>query len=101
MQIDTDPLKVQEAHFPEPIKILMVENSMDTNEKAKEIWTLGGDEKIKVVYSKAEEELADFLNRCKLKDFEVMLYPYCSVVFDTEAVKDLESVRPQWPNNNT
>ena len=101
MQVDTDPLKVQEVHFPEPVKILMVETRMDTNGKVKEVWTLGDAEKIKVVYSKGEEDLVDFLNRCKLKGFKVMLRPYCSVVFDTEAAKDLESVRPQWPNNNT
>lgn len=32
-------------------------------------------EKMKVVYPKAEEELIDFLNRCKIKGSEVMLCP--------------------------
>jgi len=39
----------------------------------------------------AEEELIDFLNHCRLKNFEVMLYLRCSSLFDKEATKSLES----------
>lgn len=49
------------------------------------------DEQIKVVFPKAEEELIDFLNKCKLKDFKVMLYPRCNTVFDGEVEKVLEN----------
>jgi len=48
-----------------------------------------------VAYSMAEEELIDFLNRCKLKNSEVMLCPRCSSVFDKEATKSLESFIPK------
>lgn len=40
-------------------------------------------------YPKAEEMLLDFLIWCKLKDSEVMSYPWCSSEFDNEASKKL------------
>jgi len=43
----------------------------------------------------AIEELIDFLNRCRLKNFEVMLWPKCSYVFDKKATKSLESFIPK------
>lgn len=45
-------------------------------------------EKMKVVYPRAEEELIDFLNKCKIKCSNVMLCPCCSAAFDKEATKD-------------
>jgi hypothetical protein len=48
------------------------------------------DEKARVAYPMAEEELVNFLDRCRLKNFEVMLCPMCSSVFDKEATKSLE-----------
>jgi len=53
------------------------------------------DEKLKTSYPKTEEELIDFLNQCKLKNSEVMLYPRCSVVFENEATKGLEGSIPK------
>jgi len=53
------------------------------------------DEKLKAAYSTAEEELIDFLNRCRLKNIEVMLCLRCSVVFDKEATKGLEGFIPK------
>jgi len=48
------------------------------------------DENLKAAYHTAEEKLIDFLNRCKLKNSEVMLCPICSVVFDKVATKGLK-----------
>lgn len=53
------------------------------------------EEKIKLAYPKAEEELMDFLNRCKLKNYEIMLCPKCSFVFHKEATKVLEHYKLQ------
>jgi len=44
-------------------------------------------EKMEVAYPKAEEDLIDFLNRCKISNTNAMLYPRCSAVFDKEAAK--------------
>ena len=49
---------------------------------------------MKVVFPKVEQELIDFLNRCKLKDSQVILCPCCTVVFDKEATKELEKINP-------
>lgn len=48
-------------------------------------------EKIKVAYPKAEEDLIDFLNRCKISNSVTMLSPRCSAVFDKEAAKVLKA----------
>jgi len=39
-------------------------------------------EKMEVDYPKAEEDLIDFLNKCKIANTNAMLCPRCSVVFD-------------------
>jgi len=44
-----------------------------------------------VAYPKAEEQLIDFLNRCKLNNSEVMFCPRCSLVFDKEATKGIDN----------
>lgn len=56
------------------------------------------EEKMKVIFPKAEEGLINFLNRCKLKNFEVMLCPCCSAVFDREATKELEKTNNEHLN---
>jgi len=53
------------------------------------------DETLKTAYHIAKEELIDFLNRCRLKNYEVMLCLRCSVVFDKKATKGLESSIPK------
>jgi hypothetical protein len=54
------------------------------------------DEKEKVACHMVEEELIDFLNRCRLKNSEVMLFPICSSVFDKEATKSIEGFIPKY-----
>jgi hypothetical protein len=53
------------------------------------------DEKEKAAYPMAEEELIDFLNRCRLNNSEVMVCPRCCSVFDKEVTKSLENVVPE------
>jgi len=53
------------------------------------------DKKLKTTYPTVEEELIDFLNRCKLEKPEVMLCPRCSVVFDKEVTKGLKGSIPK------
>jgi len=47
------------------------------------------DEKAKMAYPMAEEELVDFPNRYRLNNSKVMLCPICSSVFEKEATKSL------------
>jgi len=54
-------------------------------------------EKMKTTYPEAEEDLIDFLNRCKISNTHAMLCPRYSAVFDKEAAKYVEGFRPQ-PN---
>jgi len=52
-------------------------------------------EKMTVVYPRAEEDLIDFLNRCKISNTNVMLCPRCSAIFNKEATKSVEGFQPQ------
>jgi len=47
-----------------------------------------------VAYPMAEEELIDFLNRCKLKNSEVMMCPRCNFIFEKEATGGLKIFLP-------
>jgi len=122
MQVDFDPLKDVDMMYTEIAGCNMVEAIVETVEKltvkaevetkvdvaecqmvdiTKEPQTVKEtitkppfDEKLKAAYPTIEEKLIDFLNRCKLKN-EVMLCPRCSVVFDKEVTKILESVIPK------
>lgn len=69
--------------------MLMVDISDDTKESKPSY-----KEKMKVVFSKAEEELIDFLNRCKLNDSKIMLCPCCNTILDKEVAKELEKITP-------
>lgn len=62
----------------------------NNNTQVVEVSPLDYTKHVKMVYPKVEEELVDFLNRCKLKDSEVILCSRCNVVFDKEVVKGLE-----------
>ncbi|KEH17474.1 hypothetical protein MTR_0013s0330 [Medicago truncatula] len=52
-------------------------------------------ENMKVAYPKVEEDLVDFLNRCKISNTDAMLCPRCSTIFDKEAAKAVEGFQPQ------
>lgn len=49
---------------------------------------------MKVFFPKGEEEIIDFINRCNIKDSEVMSCPCCRAVFDKEVAKELEKNQP-------
>ncbi|MCI30363.1 hypothetical protein A2U01_0051572, partial [Trifolium medium] len=96
MKVDSDPLQVAETSYAEPFDCLMVE-AMEVTQ----VQTVPEEEyceKIKVVYPQAEEELVDFLNRCKLNNKEVMLCPRCSAVCDKEATAGLKNYVPYVKN---
>jgi len=63
-------------------------------------------EKMTVAYPRAEEDLIDFLNRCKISNTNVMLCPRCSAVFGKEVAKSVEGFQPQskrkggWADNH-
>ena len=114
MQVDTDPLKKADSMYQEIAGMNMVEISeidpivaTDGPKVDVEMVTEGHkcvdivitedqyEEKIQVVYPKAEEDLIDFLNRCKISGFPVMMCPRCRAVFDKKAEKNVEGFRPK------
>jgi len=115
MQLDLDPLKDVDAMYTEVASCNVVEAIADAVGKLyveaeddvvkRQMEEFSGspkdsdkivskpkfDEKEKAVYSMDEEELIDFLNRCRLKNYEVMWCPICNSVFNKEATKILEN----------
>ena len=77
-----------------PQAIMMVEAMEVTEVQAEKIPEEEYFEKMKVVYPRAEEDLIDFLNRCKLENKGVMLCARCSVVCDKEATEGLKRFQP-------
>jgi len=120
MQVDDDPLKNVDSMYAEVIRINMVDmaekfdselpieeqvleenppadDEMVTEDHQSANALVSEDqfvEKMEVAYPKAEEDLIDFLNRCKISNTNVMLCPRCSTVFDKEAAKSIEGFLP-------
>jgi len=67
-------------------------NHEDTSKITLELQFYG---KAKASCRTTEEELIDFPNRCRLKNYEVILCPRCSLVLNKEATKSLENVVPK------
>jgi len=121
MQVDVDPLKKADSMYAEIVDVNMVDVSevvgtriltgatmpeekaqgdaeMVTENHRFEDAVVTEDqfaEKMTAAYPKAEEDLIDFLNRCKISNTNAMLCPRCSAVFDKEAAKSIEGFHPR------
>ena len=112
MLVDVDPLKSDDVMYVEPVDYIVVDAIVDVVENlsveadCKVVEATEGpkisteifydsqfSEKMKVSFPMIEEELIDLLNRCKLNNYEVMLCPRCSAVYDKEGTKGLENYR--------
>jgi len=106
MQVDADPLKKADSIYAEIADINMVEifdkivaemsipkEKLPTD--AKMVTEDQFAEKMKVAYPRAEEDLIDFLKRCKISNTKAILCPRCNAVFDKEDAKSVEGFRPQ------
>ncbi|CAJ2657404.1 unnamed protein product [Trifolium pratense] len=91
MKVDSDPLLPADATYVEVYDCNMVE-VIDAAAPVKAVPEEEYEKRVREVYPNAEEELVDFLNRCKLKNAEVMLCPRCSAVCDKEATAGLQNV---------
>ncbi|KAK2422492.1 hypothetical protein QL285_033024 [Trifolium repens] len=91
-----DPESSQNADtlYAEPQAIMMVEAMEVTEVQVEKISEEEYFEKMKVVYPRPEEDLIDFLNRCKLENKGVMLCARCSAVCDKEATAGLMKFQP-------
>jgi len=120
MQVDADPLKKSDSMYAEIIGINMVDIVEDSSgqlpvekptfsespqandemviEDHRSTYVLITEDQLikmmEVAYPKAEEDLIDFLNRCKISNTNAMLFPRCSAVFDKEVAKSIEGFLP-------
>lgn len=94
MQVDDDPLHIEDAHYVELVECLVVEATEGPNEIKEVVTKLEYAGKIKVAYPYAKSELIYLLNRYKLKDYEVMMCPRCNAVFNKKATEGLENTKP-------
>jgi len=121
MQVDADPLKKADSMYVDVADINMVEISEEIvagnfvkTSMPKEKLQIDAEmvtedhqsdnamvnegqfaEKMKVACPRAEEDLIDFIKRCKISNIEAMLCPRCSAIFDKEVAKPVEGFRPQ------
>ncbi|WJX88906.1 hypothetical protein P8452_70946 [Trifolium repens] len=94
MKVDDEPLHNADTLYAKPQEIIMVEAMEITEVQAEKIPEEEYFEKMKVVYPRAEEDLIDFLNRCKLENKGVMLCARCCAVCDKEATAGLMKFQP-------
>jgi hypothetical protein len=126
MQVDADPLKKADSMYTELVDVNMVDISkefvagdsigalMPKKKSPEDVEMVTEDhqsdnaivtedqlaEKMKVAYPKAEEDLIDFLNRCKITNTKTMLFPRHRAVFDKEVARSIEDFRPQSKRKN-
>ncbi|XP_050896814.1 uncharacterized protein LOC127103605 [Lathyrus oleraceus] len=93
MKIDTDPLHQEETLFVEPVEINMVEISEYDEADMLEETDESPDVDIAEFYPKADEDLVDFLYRCKNKGSQVCLCPRCGAVTDKVAAENFQKLQ--------
>ncbi|WJX89442.1 hypothetical protein P8452_71441 [Trifolium repens] len=91
---DPEPSQNADTLYAEPQAIMMVEAMEVTEVQVEKIPEEEYFEKMKVAYPRAEEDLIDFLNRCKLENKGVMLCARCSAVCDKAATAGLMKFQP-------
>lgn len=104
IKIDVDPLRQEEALFADPIEINMVHIAEVPSEemlnKTPDHEMLEGigeslDVEIAEFYSKANEDLMDFLYRCWDKGSQVSMCPRCNDVMDRQAAENYQKLQLQ------
>ncbi|XP_050888952.1 uncharacterized protein LOC127094133 [Lathyrus oleraceus] len=93
MKIDVDPLHQEEALFVEPVEINMVEITEYDEANMLEQTGESPDVDIAEVYPRADEDLVDFLYRCKNKGSQVCLCPRCGAVTDKIAAENFQKLQ--------
>ncbi|XP_050893866.1 uncharacterized protein LOC127100657 [Lathyrus oleraceus] len=93
MKIDADPLRQEEALFIKSVEFNMVEiTKYDEADMLKQT-DESPDVDIAEVYPRADEDLVDFLYRCKNKGSQVCLCPRCGVVTDKVAAENFQKLQ--------
>lgn len=88
LQIQFQRLDITEdIHMEVNMVEVSQETSMEVDDECRQ------EEYNKIAFPKEEETLSNFLRRCQKKKSEVMLCPWCSVVFDKKEAQNLEGVR--------
>ncbi|KAI5391464.1 hypothetical protein KIW84_076324 [Lathyrus oleraceus] len=93
MKIDADPLHQEEALFVEPVENNMVEITEYDEANMLEQTGESPDVDITEVYPRADEDLVDFLYRCKNKGSQVCLCPRCGAVTDKIAAENFQKLQ--------
>ena len=105
----TEGLKSDNGNLYKPQEVMVVniaeelegnqgdKEKMDYETMNKELSEETIAELMKVVFPKHEEELVDFLNRCKLGNSRSMLCPNCNVVYDKNTAKRIKALKMKCP----
>lgn len=103
MQVDTDPLKVEEVFYSEINECMMIEATKGLNKDitadtfdclmVETTEVLDNREKLETIYPQDGESLKDFPEKCRVSGSEATLCPRCNVVFNKKAAERLEEGR--------
>ncbi|XP_050895158.1 uncharacterized protein LOC127101751 [Lathyrus oleraceus] len=93
MKIDADPLHQEEALFVESVEFNMVEITEYDEADILEQTGESPDIDIAEVYPRADEDLVDFLYRCKNKGSQVCLCPRCGDATDKIAAENFQKLQ--------
>ncbi|KAI5422456.1 hypothetical protein KIW84_045776 [Lathyrus oleraceus] len=93
MKIGVDPLHQEEALFVEPVEINMVEINEYDEANMLEQTGESPDVDIAKVYPMADEDLVDFLYRCKNKGSQVCICPRCGAVTNKIAAENFQKLQ--------
>lgn len=95
MQVDADPLKVEEEFYSEINDCMMIEATEGLEEEITAETFEGPDntKKLEEIYPQAGESLEDFQEKCKVTGSEAALCPRCNAVFDKKAAERYEEAK--------
>ncbi|XP_050897190.1 uncharacterized protein LOC127104008 [Lathyrus oleraceus] len=93
MKIDANPLHQEEALFAEPVEINMVEITEYDEANMLEQTGESPDVDKAEVYLRTDEDLVDFLYRCKNKGSQVCLCARCGAVTDKIAAENFQKLQ--------
>lgn len=95
MQVDANPLQVKEENYAEPFEVMMVNATDGSTKKGSNASSSKDVALIKADYPDDEENLVDFLQRCKISHSRIMLCPRCIAMFDEEIALKFDGYRPR------
>lgn len=90
MQVDVNPSQAEEENYVELFEVMMVNATDGSTKNGSNTGSPKDVDLMNTIYPDAEENLVNFLQRCKISHSKIMMCPRCSVVFDEQVALKIE-----------